>query len=44
MKFVDIMLIITATITALMAGFFFLYSISVSWGLAKLAVAMVTVR
>ena len=37
MTFAGIMLIITATITALMAGFFFSYSISVSWGLAKLA-------
>ena len=31
-----VLLIVTATITALMAGFFFSYSISVSWGLAKL--------
>lgn len=37
MKFTDLTLIITATVTALMAGFFFSYSISVSWGLAKLA-------
>ena len=37
MKFSDIILIISATMTALMAGFFFSYSISVSWGLGKLA-------
>lgn len=37
MKFTDVILIITATVTALMAGFFFSYSISVSWGLGKLA-------
>ncbi|MFV8373518.1 DUF1772 domain-containing protein [Flavobacterium sp. LB2P74] len=37
MKFPDITLIITATITALMAGFFFSYSIFVSLGLGKLA-------
>lgn len=36
MKFADITLIITTTLTALMAGFFFSYSISVSLGLGKL--------
>lgn len=36
MKFSDITLILSATLTALMAGFFFSYSISVSLGLGKL--------
>ncbi|MCL1664528.1 DUF1772 domain-containing protein [Elizabethkingia ursingii] len=37
MKFQDITLILTGITTALMAGLFFSYSVSVSWGLGKLA-------
>ena len=37
MKFTDITLIITAIFTALMAGFFFSYSVSVSLGLGKVS-------
>lgn len=37
MKLSDIILIITAILTALMAGFFFSYSISVSLGLGKMS-------
>lgn len=36
MKFSDIILAVAAVVTALMAGFFFSYSVSVSPGLAKL--------
>ncbi|AQX10232.1 DUF1772 domain-containing protein [Elizabethkingia ursingii] len=37
MKFQDITLILTGITTALMAGLFFSYSVSVNWGLGKLA-------
>jgi len=37
MKFQDITFILTGITTALMAGLFFSYSVSVSWGLGKLA-------
>ena len=37
MKFTDITLIATAVFTALMAGFFFSYAVSVSLGLGKLS-------
>ena len=36
MKFIDLILISTASFTGLMAGFFFSYSVSVSLGLGKL--------